>query len=180
MHFYTGLNRTAAFNALFDLVVKKAAKMNYWKDEKNSKSKTNEKFEAYSKCLNVILSQPCEDTGSLRRAPPRKLTLEQELLLTLMRLRLGLLLEDLAWCFNISAGKASSIFITWVKLLSKELSWFILWPSRPRIQSVLQIVFENVIPGSGWSLIALKYLLRHQVVLIFRQHYGVITDIIPQ
>ena len=104
VHFYTGLNGTAAFNALFDLIVKKAAIMNYWKGEKNSKSKTNEKFEAYSKRLNVILSQPCGDTGSLRRGPPRKLTLEQVLLLTLMRLRLGLLLEDLAWRFNISAG----------------------------------------------------------------------------
>ena len=82
VHFYTGLNGTVAFNALFDLVVKKAAIMNYWKGEKNSKSKTNEKFEAYSKRLNVILSQPCEDTGSLRRGPPRKLTLQQELLLT--------------------------------------------------------------------------------------------------
>ena len=88
---------------------------------KNSKSETNEKFEAYSKRLNVILSQPCEDTGSLRRGPPRKLALEQELLLTLTRLRLGLLLEDLAWRFNNSAGTASSIFLTWVKLLSKVI-----------------------------------------------------------
>ena len=71
------MNGTAAFNALFDLVVKKAALMNYWKGEKNSKSKTNEKFEAYSKRLNVILSQRCEDNGSSRRGPPRKLTLKQ-------------------------------------------------------------------------------------------------------
>ena len=146
VHFNTGLNGTAAFNALFDLVGKKAAIMNYWKGEKNSKSKTNEKFEAYSKRLNVILSQPCEDTGSLRRGPPRKLTLEQELLLTLMRLRLGLLLEDLAWRFNISAGTASSIFITWVKLLSKELSWFIIWPSRPQIRSALPNCFRKCYP----------------------------------
>ena len=112
--------------------------MNYWKgQQKNSKSEANEKFEAHSKRLNVILSQPWEDTGSLRRDPPRKLTLEQELLLTLMRLRLGLLLEDLAWRFNTSAGTASSIFITCVKLLSKELSWFIIWLSRPQIRSVL-------------------------------------------
>ena len=121
--------------------------MNYWKGEKNSKSKTNEKFEAYSKCLNVILSQPCEDTASLRRGPPRKLTLEQELLLTLMRLHLGLLLEDLAWRFNTSAGTASSIFISWVKLLSKELSWFIIWPSRPQIRSALPNCFRKCYPG---------------------------------
>ena len=39
--------------------------------------------------------------------------------------------------------------LAWVKLLSKELSWFIIWPSRPQIRSALPIVFENVIPGSG-------------------------------
>ena len=141
VQFYTGLNETVAFDTLFDPVVKKAAIMNYWKGEKNSKSETNEKFEAYSKRLNVILSQPCEDTGSLRRGPPRKLTLEQELLLTLMRLHLGLLLEDLAWRFNISAGTASSIFLTRVKLLSKELSWFTVWPSRPQIRSAFPNCF---------------------------------------
>lgn len=32
--FYTGLNGTAAFNVLFDLVVKKVAIVNYWKGEK--------------------------------------------------------------------------------------------------------------------------------------------------
>ena len=120
--------------------------MNYWKGEKNLNSKTSEKLEAYSKRLNVILSQPCEDAGSLSRGPPRKLTLEQELLLTLTRLHLGLLLEDLAWHFNISAGTASSLFITWVKLLSKELSWFIIWPSRPQIRSTLPNCFQKCYP----------------------------------
>ena len=37
VQFYTGLNGTVAFNTLFDLVVKKAAIMNYWKVEKKFK-----------------------------------------------------------------------------------------------------------------------------------------------
>ena len=41
--------------------------------------------------------------------PPRKLSLEQEFL-SLIKLRLGLLTEDLAWRFNISAGLTSQIF----------------------------------------------------------------------
>lgn len=63
-----------------------------------------------------------------------------------MRLRLGLLLENLAWRFSISAGTSSSIFLTCVKLLSKELSWFIIWPSKPQIRSALPNCFRKCYP----------------------------------
>ena len=45
-----------------------------------------------------------------RTGPPRKLRLEEEFLLNLMKLRLAFLLEDLAFRFQISSGSASSIF----------------------------------------------------------------------
>ena len=59
----------------------------------------------------------------LKSGPARKLTLQQEFLLFLMSLRLGLLVEDLAFRFCVSAGKVSKIFIAWVILLSKELKF---------------------------------------------------------
>ena len=43
----------------------------------------------------------------LKSGPARELTLEQEFLLFLMRLRLGLLVEDLAFRFCVSAEKVS-------------------------------------------------------------------------
>ena len=46
VQFYTGLNETVAFDTLFDLVVKKAAIMNYWKDEK--KFKVRNKWKIWS------------------------------------------------------------------------------------------------------------------------------------
>lgn len=60
--------------------------------------------------------------SDIRVGPPRKLSLEQELLLTLMKLRLALLLEDLAFRFEIcttgplKTGTTSSILISWIKL----------------------------------------------------------------
>ena len=39
-----------------------------------------------------------------RSAPSRKLTLEQEFLMVMMRLRLGLLVQDLAFRFQVSTG----------------------------------------------------------------------------
>ena len=48
-------------------------------------------------------------------------------LLTLMRLRLGLLNEDVADRFDISSTKSSFIFTTWIKLLSKLLKNLVAW-----------------------------------------------------
>ena len=76
----------------------------------------------------------------------RKLTMEQEFLLTMMRLRLGLLLDDLAFRFKISGALASSIFTTWIKLMSKELSWLIVWPDRNIIRRNLPAMFRKYYP----------------------------------
>ena len=64
----------------------------------------------------------------IKTGPPRKLTLEQEILMVMMRLRLGVLIEDLAFCFNVASSTASSIVITWIVLLEKELGCVIKWP----------------------------------------------------
>ena len=90
--------------------------------------------------------------------PARKLSLEQELLLTLMKIRLNLLNDDLAFRFQISNGKVSQIFITWIKLLSKELPVLVIWPSR-RYQNVLRNCFQKL----EQQLIAQKYLWIQQV-----------------
>ena len=81
-----------------------------------------------------------------RPGPARKLDLSQELLLTLMRLRLGLLMDDLAFRFIISFPTASSIFITWIKLMSKELSVLIIWPSRAQVRRTLPACFKALYP----------------------------------
>ena len=67
---------------------------------------------------------------SCRSGPPRKFSPQQEFLLCLMRLRLALLIDDLAYRCQVSSTTASSIFITWITLMSKEFSVLISWPSR--------------------------------------------------
>ncbi len=46
-----------------------------------------------------------------------------EYLLTLCRLRLGLLEDDLAFRFGIPQSEVSNITITWITLMYRELSW---------------------------------------------------------
>jgi len=62
-------------------------------------------------------------------------------------LQVGLLLEDLADRFNISASVLSKVFITWIHLMDKELSELCPFPSRELIALKLPsqfISFPNI------------------------------------
>ena len=118
-------------NLFFDLFQRKAVVMSYWDGSKESSRPKKATTVQYAERL---LASPgieiSEDLMPLLKSDPaRKLTLEQEFLLVLMRLKLGFLVEDLAFRFCVSAEKVSQIIITWVILLSKEFKSLIIWPS---------------------------------------------------
>lgn len=71
------------------------------------------------------------------------MTLEQEFLLTVMRIRLGCFLQELAFCFEVSEALVSRILTTWIKLMKAELSWLIVWPERRIISRNLSEVFKK-------------------------------------
>lgn len=72
--FYTGLPSTEIFKCLFDFLVQKAQRMQYWRGAKQTEKETPNPPTAF---------QMFAGTGE-RHGPPRKLLLEQELLLTLI------------------------------------------------------------------------------------------------
>ena len=135
--FYTGLPSTECFKCVFDFLLPKAQNMQYWRGAKQTEKETSK-----------VPSTPFQQfAGSGKKSgPPRKLSLEQEVLLTLMKLRLALLTEDLAFRFQVSSATASSIFITWIKLMSKELAVLIIWPSRSQIKKTLPSCFRKLYP----------------------------------
>ena len=65
------------------------------------------------------------------------LTIFQEFLLTMMRLRLNLTFQDLAYRFNISTSTASSIFDKWIVVMARELKFLIKWPDREVLQKTM-------------------------------------------
>ena len=72
----------------------------------------------------------------------RKLSHQDEFFLTLMRLRLGLLNEDIANRFGISPTLSSRIFTTWIRVLSKLLRHaLITWLPEEALHSNLPGVF---------------------------------------
>ena len=80
-------------------------------------------------CNNIftILSSPEGRNSAFpplsKRGSERKSSLEEEYLLALMRLKLGLLINDLAFCFKGSSTGASQIWINWIKLMPKEIRY---------------------------------------------------------
>ena len=100
--FYTGLPNWPTFVAVFQYLEPKASRMTLWCGGKTSKQTT---------------TLPSSKPGR-----KRKLALIDELFAVLMRLRLGLLLEDVADRFGVSPATMSRLFIKWVVFLAKELS----------------------------------------------------------
>ena len=123
MKFYTGIQTVALFNVLFPLIKPCLPNLIYWRGKKN------------------ILSTKYKGTAT-KRSP--KLDEKNQFLLVLMRLRLGLLNEDLADRFNISQATCSSIFTTWIKLLSSLLGdGLVRWLPREIIYSNLPSMFKG-------------------------------------
>lgn len=66
-----------------------------------------------------------------------------QFLMVLMKLRLGLHHQDLAYRFNVSCGTVSKIFHDWLDVMARELQCLIRWPSRKEIRRKLPLQFRK-------------------------------------
>ena len=115
--FYTGLPDSKTLELLYDYLRPKAKNMNYWKGEAQVRKERQSNNIARS--LAAMFDQfkrAGAETPSVKSGPKRKLQLEEELLLTLMRLRFELFVEDLAFRFKVSHSLVTQFFSTWVGL----------------------------------------------------------------
>ena len=67
---------------------------------------------------------------SLARPTAHKLPVEDEDLLVLMKLRMGLSVVDLGERFNIAKSTVNNIFLTWINYLYVTLGSIKIWPHR--------------------------------------------------
>ena len=95
----------------------------------NSKEKT---FKFYTglenfALFNALISLILDDWQ-----PKIKVALQpcEQLLLVLMKLRLGLLNQDLACRFEIGVGTVSRVFHSWIDILHVKLNPLLTWPSK--------------------------------------------------
>ena len=89
---------------------------------------------------------PITSQSQIKCGKQRSMSPEQELFLVLTRLRLGLLLQDIAHRFNLSPSSVSRIFKTWIPFLHQRLRALPIWPSREFIQDNMPICFKQVYP----------------------------------
>ena len=145
--FYTGLLDSRTFELLYDYLRPKARNMNYWKGEAQVRKERQSNNVARS--LAVMFDEfkrAGAKTPCVKRGPKRKLQLEEELLLTLMRLRFELFVEDLAFRFKVSHSLVTQFFFYLGRFMSRELNWMIMWPSRGQILLELPEAFREIYP----------------------------------
>lgn len=68
----------------------------------------------------------------------------QQMNLTLMKLRLNLSVQDLAYRFNVSPATASKIFLKILDVLHGKLNWLIKWPCRDELRETMPMCFRAV------------------------------------
>lgn len=112
---YTGLTSYQLFVWLLDEVEGAASNMKYYKGE------------------DSVETSSYQESNVNKPGPKRKLCLADELLLTLMKLRLNLNQEFLASLFHVSPSLVSSVITTWISLLAFELKPLIHWPTRAQL-----------------------------------------------
>ncbi|XP_057296043.1 uncharacterized protein LOC130624957 [Hydractinia symbiolongicarpus] len=123
MNYYTGLSSIMLFNTLLLLLKPYLQQVNYWRGSKRA-------------CLSTKIKRQTKHV--------KKLTQRDEFLLVLMKLRLGLLTEDLADRFGISPSTCSTVFVTWIRIISRVLGdALVVWLPREAIRDNLPKTFAK-------------------------------------
>ena len=122
---YTGIPSYPLFQWLFAEVKPHAETLQYWSGKS---SLIDKQYQVYN-----------------HNKPGRKRTqsLEDEMLMTLMKLRLNLREDDLAFRFNVSQSTVSKVISTWLPFLHKELKPFIYWPTQDEIRKYYPCCFHR-------------------------------------
>ena len=115
---YTGITNYSKFQWIFNTIHHNIPHLRIFKSNADSSSSTSRYYQEH------ITKKP---------GPSRKLSPQNELLLTLMKIKMDLLHEDLAFRFGISVSLVSQILSTWIPLLSRELHGLIYWPTQEEI-----------------------------------------------
>ena len=124
--FYTGIKSSNLFDSLHDIISPYVRR--HWRGAKYNSSKITRKFKKEPK----------------RMGPVRKLGSKDEFMLMLMRLRLGLLVQDLSNRFKISVPLTSSIISSWLRASAIVLKSVIFVPDQGILNATKPPHFKSV------------------------------------
>ncbi len=121
IRFYTGFSNYSSLKTVYDFLGPSVNSLNYWGSEIVGDSKSSQ--------------------GRNRSLPPM-----EEFFLVLVRIRLGLFENDLAYRFDVSVSTVCRICITWINFMYVRLKSLPLWPKREVVQSYMPAVFKDLYP----------------------------------
>ncbi|CAB3992839.1 uncharacterized protein LOC111330135 [Paramuricea clavata] len=136
--FYTGIPSRKAFDSLYGLLLPNLRKLRRW----HGPSKVSSPVKHFA-------------ASPKKAGRTRKLYGKNEFLLTLMKLRLGLLNQDLGDRFHISTTTVSKILTTWFSFLSADLVPLLLFnPPKEAVQLTLPKSFKTpvVMADKGFQI----------------------------
>lgn len=133
-----GLRSKASFDDLLKLVSPRASRMRYWSGDR-------------TKVVSTKVKREFQKTPT-KSGPKRKLSIKSELVLVLMKLRLGLTHAFLAMIFGIQGSTCSNIITTWIKFLSHTLRNLVFWPDKTTVQMMMPASFAEEYPNLRCTL----------------------------
>ncbi|KAM7281634.1 uncharacterized protein LOC121838478 [Ixodes scapularis] len=105
-----------------------------------------ERFLAFYKFVQAGYEAHKESQGPQRRSP--YLSMDDQLLLVLSRLRVGLLEQDLAYRFRIHISTVSRVWTFWIGYLADYLAQLNYWPSRQVVNKHMPECFIEAYPST--------------------------------
>ena len=127
INYYTGFKTYPMFQGCFEFLKSSASNMSYWRGDETRQGTSSR---------------------HLKRGPRMKMTLVNQFLLVMMRLRLGLDVEDLADRFQVSQSTVSRIFTTWINLMYVKFQDLPMWPSRRKVNKYMPPSFQKWYPST--------------------------------
>lgn len=144
IQFYTGLKDSETFNKvlLHILPGKNRELMLHYHSRRKGKTITGEHlFDSDISDTDCIL-----DSESFTQPGNCKLSVEDEFLLVMMKLRVGLFYKDLATRFDISIGCVQRIFYSWIQFMYLRLGSLKCFPHRNIIVDAMTADFKKEYP----------------------------------
>ena len=109
---------------------------------------TEKLFECGNDDQDVFNEDEDQDNTTLTRPSAHKLSVEDEYLLVLMKLRMGLSTIDLAERFCVTESTVVNIFLTWINYLYVTLGSLKIWPHRGIILNNSPVEFLEKYPNN--------------------------------
>jgi len=138
----SGLNEVESENLILKDQVSNLKKFslteeNLKNDEKKLKFYTG--LPTFTLLMHVFNLVSSAIPSSYRNALPKF----SEFIMVLMRLRLGLLEQDLAYRFGVAQSTVSSIFDKWIRVMAGRLQDLIIWPERDVLHLTMPLCFKK-------------------------------------